>query len=1119
MMTRRYEARKVTRKSGQTLVIALIVLGVLLAVGLVFLGIISRNINQTSFNRQRSAAFDLSTAGIRFAHHELLYTVPGADWRPDPTIPIPVGGNPNVSKDPDVLYIRPGTGLGMRSDTDPQKDEGGPDGLGAFTRLDFQNGRALIRIRYAPSDANIFSSEPTGPLRNPGRARDYTIIECVGRPGKVAFNDPTAGSNGTAIQFQNYATSTDFRDALALMKKVDAQIVQSSKTIAFASIGIIESAEYITNQYKVSRAADFGIPSNLNVVYQNVDIGTGRDITSNALVTTPLSKVFGDDLPLYNFGNPPTPTALPVGMGGAIFCNADLRINGLLYVKLNAQLGDIVATNNLIYGSDSNATLRVETNATDPVTDQWLAPVITDLQNGTNPSLNSRSTDFSTLGGSVRDGVEQTDLGGYQRSLGTKDAPSEFLIDPETGLSRAVVGSRESGELLNGGNSGRFGYGRGVYIFNSSDRQNPSDESGRAQVGTSESLQNDWLNPNNGQANSGWQGPFYVPRGAFMQLTTDGFTITRDSRAPAAERFWKGPDGNAPLDLTGNPVQTGTIHYRLGIGTDGQVHIINTYTPDRSAPTQAIDINAASPDYDSGPPFNGTVYFEGNVRVRGVIPTDMQLTIVSNATIYIEGSVTKGVDLTDGSGLRLQRPSKSMAMFIARDYVALNTTQFFGPSNTQALEVVNDTQSAIAYNPVRMRVGGDPLKFRMEEPLDPSTNPTDPSSWLPYSTEYREYVDPTNDTGAPLAQKILLTHTMDDGPAPATYISIDVNYATDNPTSVFTTPPYDPDWVYRFQLSPNNAAAQPYFDAFPTLTANDYEPIYGLGVEPWQRYSRFESIGFNLVENDFTYDTAAGRFLIEGNYDPTSATPIDFEGSYALFTNASNELTFSHNNVGTDPTNDYLVARAAVVPGDVRIEASMFAENGCFFVIPGPPFNPNPNDRRDVFNQAVVNYGGFSSAAAIQQAQQDRKENFGSSPEIPFYGEPLDVHVSIVGAISENMPAPIDQQAQWIKKWGWIPAQEAALYDFSGPTPRPILIPKSHVPSGYNINPANPSPSLFVPNLIVTYDPVLATGRVNGFDNATTNLEIRADKYGRTLPPLPRLPVSPTLAYFGEVNP
>ncbi len=83
------------------------------------------------------------------------------------------------------------------------------------------------------------------------------------------------------------------------------------------------------------------------------------------------------------------------------------------------------------------------------------------------------------------------------------------------------------------------------------------------------------------------------------------------------------------------------------------------------------------------------------------------------------------------------------------------------------------------------------------------------------------------------------------------------------------------------------------------------------------------------------------------------------------------------------------------------------------------------------------------------------------------------------------------------------------------------MIPQSHIPSSpgpngtaYQVGTGN-----VVPNLIITYDPALGTDRNMGFvtDNDTATL-LRADSYGRALPPMPRLPVSPTLAYFGEVH-
>ena len=108
--------------------------------------------------------------------------------------------------------------------------------------------------------------------------------------------------------------------------------------------------------------------------------------------------------------------------------------------------------------------------------------------------------------------------------------------------------------------------------------------------------------------------------------------------------------------------------------------------------------------------------------------------------------------------------------------------------------------------------------------------------------------------------------------------------------------------------------------------------------------------------------------------------------------------------------------------------------------------------------------------------------------------------------MAENLPPPIAVQSEWVRKWGWIPRRLGGTG---------IGIPKQHVPGVTDADKRNYlNTRNFVPNLTIQYDPVLATGRLN---DPNRLIPIRADAYGRPLPPMPRLPVSPKLTYFGEL--
>jgi hypothetical protein len=1082
------------RESGQTIVIAIIIMGLMLIMGFVFLGILRHSLNTSSFLQNRSQADDLSEAGIRYVHQQMLRSDLGADWRgqPTPMIDLNVGaaGGPadpsnDTTVDPDAYYLRPpatANGSVAAWPTTGQPDLGGPDGLGPFFRVNFQNGRALVRVRWAPSDPNVFTSSPAGPLRNPGAARNYVILESVGREGILTPNDPTIVMNNTRVRYRNFADAADLQNSLNIMQGAQAKYGSVQVIRAFLPIGIIETSRFITNKYHQSIPAEIGVISNMGANYRGIDVAS-----------TDLPTQMGTSLPLLTLSNTASTPTNPLPVGGSLYSNADLMIHGTVNTFLNPTLGDgwFVAGN---ISGDGN--LFINEAAWNALSQTW----------GTNSlggaPVNSKSPSYTTYLGLIRDGSTTPDANGIPRAVGRKDPPSADAVDPVTGVNRYLEMTRDSGALVGTGSSGRFGHGQGVYVNNFSDIQGGTDETSRANAGGAGSLINDWLNSN--AAGGHWQGFFYVPPAAYVSLLSDGFVITRNPSAPTAEQYWQNPDGSTPT----SPTQV--LRFRLGRGSDGNLHIVNGQTPNLSN----ISGNLGATDFDNGPQFNGVLYFQGNVRVRGVIPTDLQLTLVSNATIYVEGSITKGITGNQWTatyttadnvapvavGATLARPSKSMCMLMAKDYVCLNTTQFWGPAPGQTLQPKQDFSSLPAFNPIIMSaVQGSPIYLQADFPYDPlgqpgdGTVPSNPTTFKPYAAGYVSV-----GTNTKIVTSILLAQTMDQGAGSRSYVEIDVNAGSPLPaggSSQYLFPTADPPY--------SNLADQ--FE-----TGNNIRD-YGLGLDNFQTYGNFEQIALPLIDPN--------NLAVGTGYVKSSAST----GTYTAFDQVLNQIRFQPGSFTAQPTNDYLLGRFAIVPADIRIEASMYAEEGSFFIIPGPWFNPNPDDTYSNY----LTKQGTAVAATGPSPELDayRRQYNGASPSMPFFGEPLDARIVISGSVSENMPPPAAIQAEWQRKWGWIP-------EYLGATSQTLA--QQHVPtSNWTVGTTTP----WAPNIIIQYDPVLATGRRFGFvDPSSTGNLSDPGTYVRTtwidysmtgikqpnelvpLPPLPRLPVSPTLAYFGEVH-
>ena len=98
-------------------------------------------------------------------------------------------------------------------------------------------------------------------------------------------------------------------------------------------------------------------------------------------------------------------------------------------------------------------------------------------------------------------------------------------------------------------------------------------------------------------------------------------------------------------------------------------------------------------------------------------------------------------------------------------------------------------------------------------------------------------------------------------------------------------------------------------------------------------------------------------------------------------------------------------------PMRVDVQALVYAQNGSWSILPGPWFSEDINNvNPDSTKPDPANY--------------------------PRYHEPLNIQLQFLGAISENMPAPIGDVADWTSKWSGT-KQYAETY---GSSVAPVLL-------------------------------------------------------------------------------
>ncbi|MCS7209010.1 MAG: type II secretion system GspH family protein [Fimbriimonadales bacterium] len=869
--------RRTRSERGQTLVIALLVSFTLLVLGGVFIAVIARNIVNVQQARARISADLFAESGLQYAIDQLVRSEFGADWRPIPD-------NITNTADPDYFWLKP---------YNPA------DGTGGFTRINLQNGRALIRVSYQSS----------GPVHR----QPVIKIESVGRVGVVDPTDPTTFTL--------------------------ADRVSRAERVAYMQIGTIDYLRFVMNKEQRGMLMDLGVPS-VGLLDEQ-----GREI--------PYLTILGE----------------PGEGGGSIFVNGNLRFSGRVRIAVNPQLGErVYVAGEVTHNQGADVEMLVGTES--------------------HTLLPSSHTEFHTVGGLYRDGRPLTAIDGYPRAIAYLEPPRMDTVDPATNRPRYIAATMESGiwrQRQGGGwfNTGQYGYGRGIYINNALDIQRES----RGFLG-GYTLRSDWVNPGKSRF---WNGPFYEPPGVFIELIetlnpdgtvrAQGFRITRNQAEP--RDVWYDP-------ITGRPTNLKTMNFFFLAPRD----------PNDSRLISEIVLNAPNRD-EFVVPFNGVIYAEGNVRVKGRIPSGRQITIVTNGTAYIEGNLVKG-------------DARSALAIIAKDYVCVNTTQF--------LQRTFDSP-AVAQ--------GDPTNA--EAPYFFEVLPDKPMRLL---FSFGTTPDYTGNFGG---IRLYLRHA---AAGAGSFINLLVNPSEFAGLQAF----------YRFNIP-----------GFPST-------LYPLGRTTFQVYPNYEKVVFQLVPppNGSSYILTPERGL-----------PNMLQLQLESVTNL--------NNFGLPTDNQpYRFSAAAVQPLDIRIEAALFAQEGCFFVIPGYWFNTDPKDTRENFRLTGARPAGVAS------------------PEFPFYGEPLDIKITIVGSIAENFTASLGDQTEWLRKWGWIPRQ----YGNSN-----FEIPIQHRRHFHD------TAERYAVNLSMRHDPVFRLPEQVGRIAYDSTQDPSGRHPGRLLPPIPRLPVCPKPIYAGDIRP
>lgn len=1042
-------------QQGQTIVVALLVLLLIGFIGGVFVAIVTRTLQSSGrMVRVQSADF-YAEAGIRFADQQLTTSLDGADWRPP--LQYQLANPPAAGTLEGKHYAEAVTQFNLTAApaNDPDKvflDQG-------FARYNIGGGRYLLRVTYDPVGLENANNPTPGTAYSDPLTR-YIKIESVGREGAIDAKDPTTYRNAPPT-------------------RLNATLVQ------YKAIGITDYTRFETNPDNRSDIMALGVPSTQNSSGNIVTPGAfdfdGGGSGAPTLNQYPIVTTYGAQdayiqdtatgflLPNPTAGSnaaPPSGADYTYTMGGGgIRANGSLRLFGANKAYLSAAGSTVhgfdegwqIAGNLLLDNYDPAQALN---------TKQDSALILNSLdttgaaqQNFGTPS--NDPNDFNSYNGQVRDSSNSTDKNGQPRNINRLEPPAMDTVNPVTSLPRYKDITLNSpirtanGTPISAPGAAAFGYGQSIYVDNTNDIQRES-----SKLVGGYTLIDEWLHRSNAAGDgtkSGWVANFYRPPGTDIVLgrqvrATDntaktfksfyGLRMVRSDVDGAGNLIgWRNPDGSS---IPGSSPTT-------GVNPAGVTQTTMTVSYDELNAGHSLDptaVSGAGADtlgaYQANPNNDVIVYLEGNVRLHGV------------ASVNPADAQAKDYTATDAGAADDQMPRHIT--------IVTNGTAYIDGSLLRGNPETTITVLAHDY------VCVNTTQFLAGTVVD--QNPTG-------TTAPGAYVGDTSlralDFSA--SDEVLLQEFTLGGVAPTEPLRLYISGGAASPAGGASA---DYDLLdTQTGLNPNG---NPLFVGTNALLGYSPPPYPATPPLPF-------SVSYNL--------SGVGQAeLFRGTFDlPT--LPSASSRSFQLGVRRSQGEDTSGNPTGVN-TEDYIQERAAILPMDIRIEAVLFAQTKSFFVIPGDWFNTNTSDNLSQFVNETTR------TANQRYTRPDINNDDDSQGRFPFYGQPIDMKITISGSVSEARPADITAQSAWMSKWGWIPQFHGSLTGNStltGPAER-----AGHVAYQSNGTTFANTPAT---GLSIIYNPLA------GYPYYGDHY-MRSDIYGRALPFSPKLPVCTGLLYAGQ---